>query len=58
MTDHLTKAQTALKTLSETTSESPHYLEGLLKRAEVEALVSIAESLKQLVTALDEERKK
>ncbi len=56
--NHLAKAQQALETLSKTTSNSPNYIEGLMHRAEVEALVSIAESLKQLVTALDEEQKK
>ena len=45
---HLEKAEHALETLANTRSNSVQYAEGLLLRAKVEALVSIAESLDAL----------
>ena len=45
---HLEKAKWAINTLEKTQSTSSTYIEGLLKRAQVEALISIAESLDAL----------
>lgn len=42
---HLQLAQIAMEGFVQSTSNNPKYLEGILRRAEVEALVSIAESL-------------
>ena len=46
--NHLEKAKFALHTLTNTTSQNTQYCEGLLKRANTEALVAIAEELHML----------
>jgi hypothetical protein len=42
---HLQIAQLAMEKFANSTSTNQKYLEGLVRRAEVEALISIAESL-------------
>ena len=51
---HLEKAQHGLKSFSESTSNNAKYLEGILRRVEVEALVSVAEELTKLNKLLTE----